>query len=163
MRACVVAASVGLVFAVAEYGAVRRSWLRKLRMSFDEFKREIKEQDGDPMTRSRRKSLHRSLLRGSLKRVRDAAFVVVNPTHVAVALEYRPPSVTVPVVLVRAADAVALQVRDLARERGIPIVENPPLARALFSGVAAGAPISPEHYAAVAEVVIALHRSGALA
>ncbi len=161
-RAVFAAAAIGLLFSFAEYAAARRSWLRKLRMSFAELKRELKENDGDPLTRSRRKALHRSLLRGSIAKVKDASFVVVNPTHVAVALEYRPPSVPVPSVLVRAADEMALLVRELAVERSIPIVENVALARALYAGTRVGEPIAHEHYVAVAEVVAALYRSGAL-
>jgi flagellar biosynthesis protein FlhB len=135
--------------------------MRKLRMSFDERRREAKEQEGDPVTRGRRRSLHRALLRGSLARVSDAAFVVANPTHVAVALEYRPPDVPVPCVLVRAADAAAVRVRELAAERGIPVVENVALARALYRDARAGEAIPHAHYVAVAEVVAALARAKA--
>lgn len=156
------AAAVGLVFAVAEYGVARRGWLRKLRMSFAELRRELKESDGDPLARSRRKAMHRNLLRGALAKVKDAAFVVVNPTHVAVALEYHPPAVPVPTVLVRAADEMASRVRELAREHGIPVIENVPLARALYRDGAVGEAIPYEHYVAVAEVVAALVRTGAL-
>ncbi len=162
VRVTLGAAAIGLIFAVAEYGAARRAWLRKLRMSFEEFKREVKERDGDPHVRGRRKALYRSLLRGSLERVKDAAFVVVNPTHVAVALDYRPPAVPVPTVLVRAADETALRVRALASEHGVPIVENVALARALFRDAEIDRPIPFDHYVAVAEIVAALARSGAL-
>jgi flagellar biosynthesis protein FlhB len=156
------AAAVGVLFAFAEYALARRSWLHKLRMSLAELKRELKESDGDPMTRGRRRSLHRALLRGALDHLKNAAFVVVNPTHVAVALQFRPPAVPVPVVLVRAAGEMALRVRELAAERGIPIVENAPLARALYRDSHAGEAIAHEYYLAVAEVVVALYRSGAL-
>jgi flagellar biosynthesis protein FlhB len=156
------AAAVGMLFAIAEYGAARRAWLRKLRMSLHELKRELKESDGDPMARSRRKSLHRSLLRGALAKVKDAAFVVVNPTHVAIALDYRPPTVPVPMVLVRASGEMALRAREIAREAEIPVIENVALARALYRDGAVGEPIAHEHYVAVAEVVAALLRSGAL-
>jgi flagellar biosynthesis protein FlhB len=156
------AAAVGTLFAIAEFAVARRAWLRKLRMSLAEFKRELKESDGDPLARSRRKALHRTLVRGAIERVKDAAFVVVNPTHVAVALEYRPPGVPVPAVLVRAADEMALRVRELAAEYRVPVIENVNLARALFRDGAVGEPIAGEHYLAVAEVVIALMRSGVL-
>lgn len=156
------AAAVGVLFALAEYGVARRAWLRKLRMSFAELKRELKESDGDPLTRSRRKALHRSLMRGALAKVGEAAFVVVNPTHVAVALDYRPPKVAVPTVLVRAADAMALRAREAASARGIPVIENVALARALYRDSAVGEPIAHAHYLAVAEIVVALMRSGAL-
>jgi flagellar biosynthetic protein FlhB len=156
------AAAVGMLFAIAEYAVARRGWLRKLRMSLAELKRELKESDGDPMARSRRKALHRNLIRGALARVKGAAFVVVNPTHVAVALEYRPPEVPVPTVVVRAADAMAMRVRELAAEHRVPVIENVALARSLYRDGAVGEPISCDHYVAVAEVVVALMRSGVL-
>lgn len=155
----VAACAVGFCFAVAEYAAARRGWLRKLRMSFEERKREAKEEEGDSIARGRRRSLHRALLRSGMGRLKEAAFVVANPQHVAVALEYRPPKVPVPRVLVRAADDAAIAVRNLAKRYGVPIVENVALARALFRDVRAGDSILPVHYVAVAEVVVALSRA----
>ena len=155
--ACV--AGLGIVLALFEWSAARRSWLKKLKMSFHELKRELREHDGDPQTRGRRRSLHRSLARGSLTKVKDAAFVVVNPTHVAIALAYAPPAIPVPVVLVRAADEMALRVRALAAEASIPTIEDVALARALFRDAHVGAAIPREHYIAVAEIVAALARA----
>lgn len=153
------ASAVGFGFALAEYGAARASWLRRLRMSFEERKREIKEEEGDASARGRRRALHRALLRGGMRRLKDAAFVVVNPEHVAIALEYRPPRVCVPRVLVRAADAAATAVRTTALRYGIPIVENVWLARALYRDGRAGEPIPHPLYIAVAEVVVSLLRT----
>jgi flagellar biosynthesis protein FlhB len=146
---------------LAEFAAARKAWLRKLRMSADDRKREAKEQDGDPFARGRRRALHRSFLRGALAEVKKASFVVANPTHVAVALEYRPPTVPVPRVLVRAAGEMAARVRAVAAECGVPVVENVALARALYRDARAGEPIAHAHYVAVAEVVAALARSKA--
>ncbi|MEO6835473.1 MAG: EscU/YscU/HrcU family type III secretion system export apparatus switch protein [Candidatus Tumulicola sp.] len=153
------ACGTGLLFALAEYGAARGAWLRKLRMSFDERKREAKEQDGDPFARGRRRALHRSLLRGPIAAVKDASFVVANPTHVAVAVEYRPPGVPVPRVVVRAAGHAAVRVRALAATHGVPVVENVALARALYRDGRVGEPIAHAHYVAVAEIVAALVRA----
>ncbi|MHB8433505.1 MAG: EscU/YscU/HrcU family type III secretion system export apparatus switch protein [Candidatus Tyrphobacter sp.] len=161
-RTLFAACAVGLLFAGAEYALVRAAWLRKLRMSLDELKREVKEQDGDPHARGRRRSHHKTLLRGAIAEVRNAAFVVANPTHVAVALAYAPPEIPVPVVLVRAREAAALRVREAAARWRVPVIENAALARALFAGGRAGAPIPAACYVAVAEVVVALARSGAL-
>ncbi|MBV8723863.1 MAG: EscU/YscU/HrcU family type III secretion system export apparatus switch protein [Candidatus Eremiobacteraeota bacterium] len=155
-----VCVGVGLLFSAAEYAASRGAWLRKLRMSFDERRREVKEEEGDAATRGRRRALHRALLRGGLQRIKAAAFVVANPRHVAVALEYRPPDVPVPRVLIRALDAFALEVRAAAARHGIPVVESAALARALYRDVRAGQPIPVAHYVAVAEVVVALGRIG---
>lgn len=153
------ALAVAGAFALIEFSVARGAWIKKLRMSFVEYKREVKEQDGDAAVRGRRRSLHRSLVRGSLARVKDASFVVVNPTHVAVALEYRPPEVPVPTVLVRAVDDGALRVRELATRHDVPIVENVPLARALYADARVGEPIAQAHYVAVAEIVAALRRA----
>lgn len=153
---------VGTAFAVAEYAAARRAWLQKLRMSFDDRKREAKEQEGDPLERGRRRALHRSLLRGSMADVANASFVIANPTHVAIALQYDPPSVPVPAILVRAAENAAIRVRAIATSYGIPVVENVTLARALYRDGRVGDPIDRVHFVAVAEVVAALSRAGLL-
>jgi flagellar biosynthetic protein FlhB len=153
------AGAVGFAFAIAEYGAARAAWLRKLRMSFEERKREVKEEEGDASARGRRRALHRTLLRGGMRRLKDASFVVANPEHVAVALEYRPPRVPIPRVIVRAADAAAAVVRKTAVRYGVPIVENVWLARALYRDGRAGEPIPHPLYVAVAEIVVALSRT----
>lgn len=153
------AAAVGIVFALVEYAAARRSWLRKLRMSFDERKREVKEEEGDSIARGRRRAFHRALTRSGLHRLPTATFVVTNPTHVAVALEYRPPTVSVPRVVVRAVDHLAMRVRELAHVYRLPLVENAELARALYRDGRPGEAIPHAHYVAVAEVVAALLRS----
>lgn len=152
------AVATGTVFAVAEFAAARGVWLRKLRMSFDERKRETKEQEGDPFARGRRRALHRSLSRGAVAEVKKAAFVVVNPHHVAVALAYAPPKIAVPLVLVRAAGESALMVRSEACACGVPVIENVTLARALYRDSCVGSPIVAAHYVAVAEIVVALQR-----
>ena len=152
-------AGLGVLLGALEYGVARKGWLKKLKMSFDEIKRDMKEQEGDPWTRARRKAMHRSLLKGSLAQVKEASFVVVNPTHVAVALRYAPPEVPVPLVLVAAADEMALRVKALAREHNVAIIENVPLARALLRDAQPGQPIPHAHYVAVAEVVAALLRT----
>ena len=156
------ACAVGALFAAADYGVQLVRWRKRLRMSMEELKRDRKEHDGDPLARGRRRALHRQISRASLRRVKDAAFVLANPTHVAVALEYRPPEVPVPRVLVRAADAAAARVRELAGEYGIFIIENVPLARALYASAKPGEFIPPETYVAVAEVVAALAKAGVL-
>ncbi|MDE2481672.1 MAG: EscU/YscU/HrcU family type III secretion system export apparatus switch protein [bacterium] len=162
VRVTVSAAAIGAAFALAEYGFARREWLRKLRMSYDELRREIKERDGDPLLRGRRRAMQRAFARGSIRRVNEAAFVLVNPTHVAVALAYAPPAIPVPTVLVRAADEAALRVRELAAAHRIPIVENVPLARALYRDGEVDRPIPHAHYVAIAEIVAALARAGVL-
>jgi len=161
-RALAAVALVGLLFAGVDYALARKKWLKDLKMTHDELKRDTKENDGDPQTRARRKSLHRQLVRGSLTRVREASFIVTNPTHIAIALKYDPPRVNVPEIIVRATDEGAAQVRARARDLGIPLVENVPLARALYASGEVGRPIANEHFVAVAQIIAELARAGAL-
>jgi len=162
LNACFAACAVGTLFAVADFALARRRWLHGLRMSLDELKRELREHDGDPHAKQHRRHLHRAIARGGIERVREASFVVVNPTHVAVALRYAPPTVPVPEILVRAVDEVARTVRALAERAGIPIVEDVALARWLYRAGEAGRPIPPETFVAVAEAVATLMRAGLL-
>jgi flagellar biosynthesis protein FlhB len=162
LRACMTTLGVALVFGLADYALAHRRWLRGLKMSFDELKRDTKENDGDPHARSRRKTLHRDLVRGAIARTREASFVVVNPTHVAVALRYAPPAIPVPEILVRALDDAALRVRAIARESDVPVVENAPLARLLYATSARSRTIAPETYVAVAQIVADLAQAGLL-
>ena len=155
---------VAAAFAIFDLLLVRARWRKKLRMNASELKRDLRESEGDPMIRFRRRALHRMMVRaGSLDGVRDAAFVVTNPTHIAMALAYAPPKVAVPKVLVRAADEKALRVRELAHEHAVPIVEDVALARELYASTQAGDEIPVETYVAVAAIVNALQQQGALA
>ena len=159
IRAVLVAALlVAAAFAVVDMFLERAKWRKRLKMSFDELKRDSKQNDGDPLVRGRRRQAHRALVRGSIANVKNASFVITNPTHVAIALEYRPPAIAVPRVLVRAIDAGAQEIKRRARELGVPIVENVPLARALLASTDVGAPIPPGAYAAVAAIVAMLAR-----
>jgi flagellar biosynthesis protein FlhB len=160
LRACGAAFAVGIAFAVADYALARRRWLRGLKMSLHEIKRDAKENEGDPQARARRKGTHRAIVRGAIGRTREASFVVVNPVHVAVALRYAPPSVPVPEVLVRALDDAALRVRAIARECAIPIVEDVALARLLYAHGENGRAIPPDAYVAVAQIIAELVRAG---
>jgi flagellar biosynthesis protein FlhB len=162
LQACFAAAGIGALFALADFAVVRGRWLRSLKMTFDEFKRDAKEQDGDPQTKSRRKHLHRTFVRGGIARTREASFVVVNPTHIAIAIRYAPPAVPVPEIVVRASDAVALDVRALAGRLRIPVIEDVALARLLWRTGEAGRPIPAESFVAVAYAIAALIRTGVL-
>jgi flagellar biosynthetic protein FlhB len=163
LETCFVAAGSGGLFALADYALARRRWLRSLRMTIDEFKRDAKEQDGDPHAKSRRKQLHRTLSRGAVSRTREAAFVVVNPTHLAIAVRYAPPEVPVPEIVVRAAGAVALEVRAIAERARIPVLEDVVLARLLWRSGEAGRPIPPQTFVAVAYAIAGLVRAGLIA
>jgi flagellar biosynthesis protein FlhB len=150
--------AIGFVFGFADFISENKKRRRRLRMSFDELKRDVKQSEGDPLMRNRRKQTHRTLLRGSVSNLHKAAFVIANPSHIAIALEYHPPEVEVPRVLIRAAGNGAQLVKRRAVELDIPIIEDIPTARALFASTEAGSYIPRETFVAVAEIVAALTR-----
>jgi flagellar biosynthetic protein FlhB len=163
LQACFVAVATGGLFAFADYAFARRRWLQSLKMTFDELKRDAKEQDGDPQAKSRRKQLHRTFARGGVARTREASFLIVNPTHIAIAIRYAPPAIDVPQILVRAAGAPALEARAIAERANIPVLQEVALARLLWHAGEAGRPIPPESFVAVATIIAALIRAGVLA
>jgi flagellar biosynthesis protein FlhB len=161
-RATLAALAVGAGFGLIDAFVERFKWRRRLRMSFDEMKRDVKQNEGDPVLRSRRRARHRELSQRSLTRLREAAFVVANPTHVAIALAYRPPEIAVPRIVVRALDDVAQTVIARARELRIPVVRNVWLARRLFAAGDVDAYIARDCYAAVAQIVAELIHQGVI-
>ena len=161
-RAASAALVAGLAFGVADALFERIKWRRRLRMTFDEMKRDVKQNEGDPVLRGRRRARHRELAQRSLARLREAAFVVANPTHVAVALAYRPPEIAVPRVVVRALDDVAQTVLARARELRIPVVRHVILARRLYASSDVDAYIARDCYLAVAQIVAQLLHEGVL-
>lgn len=112
----------------------RREYVRKLRMSRRDLKDEVKRRDGDPEVRHKRKRLIAEMLKHSrsLSRVPEADIVLANPTHLAIALQYRPKSMRSPIVLSKGSDAMAAQMRLVAGRSGVPCLHSPALARALF-------------------------------
>lgn len=137
-------------------------WFRhekKLRMSRQELKDEVKEDQGDPQNRARIRSLQRqAATRKSLKQVPEATIVITNPTHIAVALKYRPGQSGAPLVVAKGKGAVAQRIREIAREHGVPVQEHKPLARALYKMVEVGQEIPIDLYHAVAEILALVYR-----
>ena len=152
-----IAVGAGVLHAAIDVFATFGAWRRRLRMTHDELRRDLREQEGDPQIRARRRRIHRSILRGSVQQIRRASFVVVNPTHVAVALRYMPPETPVPMILVRAAEEGAQRVKALAAQAGIPVIEDATLARSLYAHAELG-PIPVELYVAVAQIIAVLTR-----
>jgi type III secretion protein U len=148
--------SAGLFGAVALADVVWQRWdyRRRQRMTKDEVRREFKEREGDPILRGRRKQLHHEIsFNDMLQRVREASVVVVNPTHVAVALHYDAASTPLPVVVAKGEGEVARAIREAAEEAGVPIYRDVPLARALQAGAPLDDYIPDELMAAVAHVL----------
>lgn len=143
--------ALGLV-ALLDLLFVRREYLRKMRMSRRELKDEVKRRDGDPTVKSKQKQQIRELLKKTraLGRVREADMIVTNPTHVAVALRYRPGETLAPVVLAKGAGLLARQIRQLGARHRVPLLPAPPLARALYRECDIDGLVPQAHYAALA-------------
>jgi flagellar biosynthetic protein FlhB len=140
--------------ASADWWYQRWTYRKKLRMTKQEVKEEHKDTEGDPKVKSRQASLRMQRARTRmLMAVPKATVVVTNPTHYAVALSYEMEEMQAPVVVAKGIDFLALRIRELAETNEVPIVENPPLARALYASVEVDQAISPEHYKPVAEVI----------
>jgi flagellar biosynthetic protein FlhB len=141
------------VIAFADYLYVRQKWWKKLMMTVQETRDEYKQMEGDPHIKGKLRQLRQERSRRRMMAaVPDATVVITNPTHFAVALKYDK-GMKAPRCVAKGADAVALRIRELAREHDVPIVENPPLARALFASVDVDDAIPNEHFKAVAEVI----------
>ncbi len=146
------------LIAGADYGWERMRHMRELRMTFQELRDEHKESEGNPHVKQRLRQLARSRARRRmLLAVPKASVVITNPTHYAVALSYERGSQGAPKIVAKGADDVAARIRELAREHRVPIVANPPLARALFR-VEIDTEIPAEHFKAVAEVIAFIWR-----
>jgi type III secretion protein U len=150
-------AAAFLVFGVLDLGLAWRRHRRALRMSRDEVRREHKEDEGDPAHRAERRRLHQALLHAAP--VRQATVVVVNPTHVAVALHHDRAAGDAPRVLAKGTGLAAARIRSAARRAGVPIVRDVPLARALHRLAEVGEEIPEELYDAAAAVLAHLYGS----
>lgn len=154
MRLLVTGGLAYLAFAVLDYMYQVWHFEKGLKMSKQEIKEESKASEGDPMVKARMRSLGRSLARKEMFRdVPLADVLIANPTHIAIALRYDPEKHDAPIVLAMGQRKVAERIKAIARESGVPIVENKPLARALLPVAKVGHMIPPEFYIAVAEVL----------
>jgi flagellar biosynthesis protein FlhB len=141
------------IIAAADYLFQYRQWFERQKMSLQEIKDEFKQTEGDPTAKGRIRQLRIARMRKRMMaEVPKASVIITNPTHYAVALQYDR-GMNAPVCLAKGVDAVALKIREIAAQHNIPIVENPPLARALHATVEIDREIPVEHYKAVAEVI----------
>ena len=127
---------------------------RSLRMTKQEVKDEHKQSEGDPMAKQRlRKVRMERAQRRMMQAVPDADVVITNPTHFAIAMKYDPETMSAPLLVAKGQDLVAFKIREIAEENDITIVENKPLAQALYFGVDIDDEVPEEHYKAVAEII----------
>jgi flagellar biosynthetic protein FlhB len=147
-------AIVLLALSVLDFLFHRYQYERDLRMTPQEVKEELKRMEGDPIMRARRRAImRRMVMQQMMRRVPEAEVVITNPTHLAVALHYEPDEMLAPEVVAKGQRLVAERIKQIAREHAVPIVENRPLARALFKAVDVGQQVPAHLYEAVAEVL----------
>ena len=148
-----------LAFSLVDYWFQRRQHLQSLKMSKQEIKEERKLYEGDPLTRSRLRERMREIMRRNmLKTVPKADVVITNPTHFAVALEYNRALMVAPTVVAKGADLVAQRIREIAEENRVPLVENKPLAQALYREVEIGDAIPERFYDAMSTILAQVYR-----
>ena len=153
------AAWVMVAWSALDYVVERMAWNKKLRMTKQEMRDEVKETMGNPQVKGRIRRIQNAMRRRKVKAdMSRASVVITNPTHYAVALEFSFETMLAPTVLVKGRNLHALRIREEARWAGVPIIENPPLARSLFKSVEEGQTIPYELYAAVAGILAFLYR-----
>lgn len=154
--------AVMAVIAAADLVWSRFHWRQELRMTRQEVKDELKQSEGDPIVKSRLRSLARDRARRRMMtEVPKATLVIANPTHYAIALRYVREEHSAPVVLAKGTDLVALKIREIAEANGIPVFEDVALARSMYKQVSVDSVIPPQFYQAVAELVRAVQASKA--
>jgi len=154
MKLLVGVLSLLTVIAILDFGYQKFQMLRDMRMSREEIREEYKQAEGDPIVKGRLRQLRMERTRRRMMAaVPKADVVITNPTHYAVALQYEQGTMEAPKLVAKGTDLVAHRIRDLATEHNVPIVENPPVARALYAAVDIDREIPPEHYKAVAEII----------
>lgn len=157
-------AFVFTLWSVVDYVLQRRKFENDLKMSKQEVRDESKETEGNPQAKGRVRKLQRQLRKKRmLQDVKKATVIVTNPTHFAVALKYDIETMGAPVVVAKGQDLVAKQIRQIAQWHDVPMVENPPLARALYRSVDVGSVIPNKLYTAVAEILAFVYRARAQA
>ena len=143
----------------ADYLLQRFQFIKRNRMSKREIKEEFRQTEGDPIIKAKFRQLRQERAKKRMiAAVPEATVVITNPTHYAVALKYESGKMAAPVCVAKGVDTLALRIRDVAKEHDIPVVENPPLARALHATVEVDEAIPPEHYKAVAQVIGYVYR-----
>jgi flagellar biosynthetic protein FlhB len=142
------------IIAGIDFAWTRHHWFTELMMTKQEVKEEMKQSQGDPIVKARMRSIQRDRARRRMiTAVPRATLVIANPTHFAVALRYVREEGDAPVIVAKGQDLVALKIREIAEENGIPVFEDPPLARSMFAQVSVDSVIPPVFYKAVAELI----------
>jgi flagellar biosynthetic protein FlhB len=160
MRLVIEVAVCLLALAIPDYLFQRRQFMESMKMSKEEVKEERKMQEGDPLVKSRlRERMREILARNMAANVPKADVVITNPTHYAIAIEYNRERMMAPVVTAKGQDEIALRIKRIAQESGVPLVENRPLARALYAEVEIGDEVPAKYYQAIAAVLAHVYQA----
>jgi flagellar biosynthetic protein FlhB len=158
-RLCVRACSVLLLIAGGDYIYQKVQFEKSIKMTKQEVKEEFKQAEGDPHVKAQFKQKHRQLaMQRMMQDVPKADVIITNPTHYAVALKYDSETMAAPVVVAKGKDLIAQRIKQIAKENGVPTVENKPVARALFAATEIGHPVPVDLYQAVAEILAFVYR-----
>jgi flagellar biosynthetic protein FlhB len=153
-RLVMAVASLLLIVAGADWLWQRQRFMERMKMTKEEVKEDFKQMEGDPHVKARQRSIRiERARRRMMQAVPEATVVVMNPTHYAVALKYDTDAAAAPLCVAKGLDSLALKIREVAEEAGVPILEDPPLARALYATVEVDEVIPPAHYEAVAKII----------
>lgn len=154
VKLAVLLASILVVIGLLDFGFQKWKHEQEIMMTKEETKREMKEMEGDPMIRRRRRDAHHKLAEArDIGKVSSSTFMVTNPTHYAIAFRYEYPEYPVPTVVAKGMDEVALRMREVATEHGIPIIERPELARQVYRQLAVGQSIPADLYEVFIEIL----------
>jgi len=150
-----------LVLAIPDYLFQRFQHRESLKMSLQEVKEERKQQEGDPLIRSRLRERMREILRRNMmQNVPKADVIITNPTHFAIALQWDAATMTAPTVIAKGQDLIAQRIKEVASGAGVPLVENKPLARALYASVDIGDQIPQEYWELVSRILAEIFKLG---
>jgi len=141
------------ILSLADYAWQRRKFISNLRMTKEEVKQELKESDGDPQVKAAIRRRRQQLMNRMMAAVPTADVIVTNPTHYAVALKYDPVSMAAPMVVAKGENLLAQRIKEVGRKAGVPVLEEPPLARALYAAVPVGHFVPANLFHAVAEIL----------
>lgn len=148
-----------IIIAVLDFAYQFYTHKKQLKMTKQEVKEEYKQQEGDPQVKSRIKQKQRQMANSRMmKAIPEATVILTNPTHISVALRYEEGKDSAPVVVAKGADHVAFKIREIAKEHDIPIIENKPLARALYKQVDIDKEIPVDFYQVVSEILITVYQ-----
>ncbi|MGF2054416.1 flagellar biosynthesis protein FlhB [Vagococcus fluvialis] len=146
------------VLGIIDYGVQWWSFRQKMKMTKQEVKDEYKQQEGDQLIKSQRKSKYMQLINGMMSQVKDSTVVVTNPTHLAIAIKYNKENNGAPVVVAKGVDLIAQKIREEATKNNVPILENKPVARSLYKSTEVGDVIPVDMYETVAEILAFVYK-----